>query len=234
MKITMTKKEFFKDYLLCIVGELAVLFALIFFCAAFIYKGEYIIEPRFVVDEMTEPTLGRFIYFILAFVLFLVLSVIASKLATKGNDVYAFWCGFAAGILLWQSVGEEAWHFGVGEAHFAFLENISTLTFVILFACLLIYGYKKQCFDWGIWIMLVSFACNWYGHFVTLGLYSFVEDYIESRTWNIYFGSICGGILFILSIVYLLRHNSTQKGRMFSSVLTFIAMGVVAFSIMEG
>lgn len=230
----MTKKEFLTDYLLSIVLEMAVLFGLIGFFAIFIDRGDIIQEVKTVGSEMSSPTAGRLFYFILSFVLSLAITVIASRLAQKGKDVPAFWCGFAAGILLWQSVGEASWHFQVDGTNFTVLENIMSFPLVLLFIGLLIYGHNHRCFDWGVWIMIVSFACNWLGHYVTIGIYPFLSGLTDSHTWNVLAGSIVGGILFILSILFLITHQDTKKGRMFASILTYIAMGVISFSIMDG
>lgn len=117
-KTKMTKKEFFLDYLLTIVLELVVLFGLMAFCSLFIGRGALLGTPELVGDELSSPTLGRLVYMLLSFILAFVLTVLASSFAKKDRDVPAFWCGFAAGILLWQAVGEEAWHFTVGGIHF--------------------------------------------------------------------------------------------------------------------
>lgn len=230
----LTKKGFFLDYLLSIVIELVLLFALMGFCSLFIYKGALIGETKQIGDEMSSPTSGRLIYFVLSFVLAAATCAAASVLAKKGKDVPAFWLGFASGIFLWQSVGEEAWHFAVGGINFVKLESIASLPVIILFAVLMVYAYRHRCFNWGLWITAVSFACNWIGHYITVGLYPFVEKLLPARTWNVWAGSAGGVIVFVLSIVYLVKHSGTRKGRMFASVLTFIAIGIVSLSLIDG
>lgn len=230
----MTVKEFLLDYLVSIVLQLVILFALMGFCALFIYRGALIGEQKLIGDEMSSPTVGRLIYMILSGVLAAALSVAASLFAKADKDVPAFWCGYAAGIFLWQTVGEEAWHFSVGGINFVQLESIAAFPVILLFIFMMIYGYRRRSFDWGIWCMLFSFACNWVGHYVTVGIYPFFEGLIESHTWNVTAGSIGGAVVFILSIVYLLFKGDTKKGRMFASMLTYIAIGITALSIIDG
>ncbi|MBO2515767.1 MAG: hypothetical protein CW338_00630 [Clostridiales bacterium] len=230
----LTARGFLIDYLLSIGIELVILFALMGFCSLFIYRGALIGAEELVGSEMSSPTLGRLIYMILSFVLAAGLCVAASLCAKKGKDVFAFWAGFASGIFLWQAAGEEAWHFAVGGIHFVQLESIAAFPVVILFAGLIIYGWRRRAFDWGVWITLISFACNWIGHYVTVGLYPFVQDLTGSRAWNVGAGCAGGGIMFILSILYLLTHAGTRKGRMFASVLTYIAIGITALSVIDG
>lgn len=230
----MTKKEFLLDYLLSLVLELVILFGLMAFCALFIGKGALIGEPKLIGDEMSSPTAGRLVYLFLSFALFLALCITASRFAKAGKDVPAFWCGYASGILLWQSIGEEAWHFSVGGINFVKLESIAAFPVVLLFAALLLYAHRHRSFNWGIWCMIFSFACNWLGHYVTVGLYPFVENLFAPRTWNVWAGSIGGGLMFVFSIIYLITHAKTRKGRMFASMLTYISIGITALSIIDG
>lgn len=233
-KTTLTKNGFLIDYLLNIVLELIILFGLMGFCALFIYRGDLVGESKFIGDEMSSPTSGRLVFLILSFILALILCITASKFAKADKDIPAFWCGYASGIFLWQSLGEEAWHFSVGGINFVKLESVSSFPVVILFVALIIYAYRHRSFDWGIWCMIFSFACNWLGHYVTVGIYPFVEKLFDSHTWNVCAGSIGGGIMFIFSIYYLLTHADTRKGRMFASMLTYISIGITALSIIDG
>lgn len=233
-RINITKKGFFLDYLLSIVIELIILFGLMGFCALFIYRGDLIQETKLIGSETSSPTTGRLLYLFISLFTSVALCIVASLLARKEKDVPAFWCGYASGILLWQALGEEAWHFSVGGINFVQLESVSSFPVILAFIALIVYAYKKRSFDWGIWITIISFACNWLGHYVTVGVYPFFEKWVESRVWNVCAGSIGGGLVFILSIVYLLFHSETRKGRMFASLLTYISIGITALSIIDG
>lgn len=232
--VVISKRDFFVDYLLSIVLELVILFGLMAFCSLFIYKGELVQTSELVGDEMSSPTTGRLIYMILSFVLALLLCIAASECSKRDKDIPAFWCGYASGILLWQALGEEAWHFSISGIHFVQLESIASFPVVLMFIGLIVYGSKHGSFDWGIWCMILSFACNWLGHYITVGLYPFVESLIESHTWNVLAGSIGGAAMFIISILYLLFRAVTRKDRMFASMLTYIAIGCTALSIIDG
>lgn len=105
---------------------------------------------------------------------------------------------------------------------------------MLLFLALLVYGSRHRSFDWGVWILLGSFACNWLGHYVTLGIYPFVSGLIEAHTWNVAMGIAAGCLVFVLSLVYLLSHSSSRKGRMLAALLTFIALGIVSLSTLDG
>lgn len=234
MEVKSTKKEIIHEYLIPLLIESIILFALMLFFMLFIDKGEMLGEVKLVGDEYSSPTLGRLCYFILSFVLFLITSHLASKSAKKGNDTMAFWYGFVSGILLWQSVGECSWHFAVSGTNFVPLESIASFPLAILFVLLIIYGQRHHSFDWGIWCMVASFACNWLGHYITIGLYPFVEGYFVSRTWNVMMSFIVGILCFAYSMWYLLRRVKTKRGRMLASLLTYIAIGIIALGIMEG
>lgn len=233
-RIVLNRKEVLKDYLLSIVLELAVLGALMGFCALFIYRGRLLGEEQLVGSETASPTAGRLIYMFLSLIAGLGLGIAASGYAKADKDRAGFWCGFCAGILLWQAAGEEAWHFSVQGIHFVQLESIAAFPLVILFVLLLVYGYRRRAFDWGVWCLLVSFACNWLGHYVTIGIYPFFADLVESRRWNVCSGSFCGAVMLLASIRYLRRHGDSLKGRLFASLLTFIAIGIVSLSVIDG
>lgn len=230
----MTKKEFFLDYLLSIVLEIVILFLLMLFFGLFINKGELLQEVKLVGDEMASPKTGRLVYTVLAFVLAVGTCLAASKFAKKEKEVPAFWLGYASGIFFWQALGEGAWHFSVGGVNFVQLESIASFPLVLLFIGLIIYGAAHRSFDWGVWCVIISFACNWLGHYVTIGIYPFFEELVEAHTWNIWAGAVAGGIMLIYSIIYLITRGGTKKGRLFASMLTYIALGCTALSIMEG
>lgn len=229
-----SKKDFFRDYLLSIVLELVILFALMGFCSLFIYKGALVGEAKLIGAEMSSPTSGRLIYLFLSFVLALALCIAASKLARNGKETGAFWLGYISGILLWQAVGEEAWHFSVGGINFVQLESVASFPVVLLFLGFVLYCAQHRSLDWGLWITVISFACNWIGHYVTVGIYPFFSSLTDSHTWNVCAGSIGGCAVFLYSIFYLHHHADTKKGRMFASMLTYIAIGIVSLSIIDG
>lgn len=234
MEIKSTKKEIIHDFLIPLILELVILFGLMFVFLFVVEKGSLLAEPVMVGDEMSSPTIGRLCFCIFGFIIFILLSYLASSSAKKNNDTAAFWYGFIAGTILWQSAGECAWHFSIGGLNFVPLESIASFPVTILFILLIIYGQKHHSFDWGIWCMIASFACNWLGHYITIGLYPFVQDLFAERIWNVMMSLIVGTLCFIYSMWYLLCRVKTKRGRMFASMLTYIAIGIIALGIMEG
>ena len=97
-------------------------------------------DPSQVGDVQTKPTVGRLAFGITAQILWFVFTFVASIAAKKEKDYLSSFFGFAAGILLWQFVGEISWHYSVGEVHFVPLENVTVLPIACLFIMLLIYG----------------------------------------------------------------------------------------------
>lgn len=227
------KKSILQDYGLPIILQIVVLAVLILVFYYFVSAGPLLQEPEMVGDEMSSPTMGRLVYMFISFFLALGLGIAAHISAKKKNDKRAFWCGFAAGVLLWQSVGEQAWHFSVADVHFVQLEGVQAFPIVILFAILLIYGYKNRSFDWGIWCVIASFACNWLSHYVLVGIYPFVENIIALHDWYVWTGSIFGLLVLSASIWYLIRNYDSLKARLFASMLTYVSIGIVMFSFIE-
>ncbi len=234
MEIKSTKKQLFREYLIPLLLEYLIMGVLIFCHRTIRNFGVLLAEPKLVGDEMSSPTMGRFVYAVVSFLLFAVFTKLGSNAAKKDKDLCSFWFGFTAGVLLWQSVGESFWHFAVGGINFVVLENITSFPLAVLFVMLMIYGKRHHSFDWGVWCMLLSFACNWIGHYITIGIYPFVEPYIASRPWNVWVSVIFGGLLTIYSFQFLLFRAKTTKGRMLASMMTYIALAIIFFGIAEG
>lgn len=191
-------------------------------------------EPSLVGEELTRPTYGRLLYGVCALALWYVFSSDASKAAGKNRDFAYSLLGFAAGILLWQVIGEISWHYSIGGVHFVPLESVTTFPIAILFILLMIYGKKHHSFDWGIWSMMLSFAFNWMGHYIMEGTYPFVASYFSQHTWYIGTSTSAGVCGFIYSIIFLLFRAKTRRGRILASMMTYIAIGVLAFGLLEG
>jgi len=227
-------KQIRKDYLLPLLFQYVILAALIALFMVCVKRGPLLEEAELVGDETSSPTVGRLAYGVLSLLASLGFTVVASKAAKTEHDVRAFWFGFPAGILLWQAIGEISWHFSVGGIHFVPLENVTSFPLAILFVLLLIYGKRHHSFDWGVWIMLLSFACNWFGHYITLGIYPFVEPYFTSRQWNVSISVAAGALFFLYSVLFLLFRARTTRGRMLASLMSYIAIAVIYFGFAEG
>ena len=55
--------------------------------------------------ETVDPNPLRLTFMISAFIMAFVLAVVADRKGKQGRTLPAFWWGYAAGTLLWQSVG---------------------------------------------------------------------------------------------------------------------------------
>ena len=91
--------------------------------------------------EPTNPNIIRLVYIIAAFFGSLICAAISSHLCKdEKNTVKSFWISIAGGTLLWQSVGECSWHFGLKCENrylsFVHIENGSSLFLLILFCFL--------------------------------------------------------------------------------------------------
>lgn len=232
-QILCTKKQFFKEYLIPLFLELTILFGLMGFCALIIYRGPMLQESVVVGFEKSAPQLGRLIYMFLSFFLFLIFEVLAIKYAKKEKYTPSFYLGFTAGILLWQSIGECSWHFQVGGVNFVCLETIASFPIFVVFVLTLIYARRNHSFDWGVWYCIASFSCNWIGHYITIGLHPFIEKYVSFSTWTFYISIIVGIAWLIASIRYLLFRVKTTRGRLYASMMTYIAIGIIALGLME-
>ena len=234
LQIRSTRKELLFEYFLPLCAEFAILAISILAFDVCVKLGPMVEEPVMFAREMTKPTAGRLAFGVLALVLWLVLSHAASIAAGKDKHYTSSLMGFAAGILLWQFIGEISWHFSVDGIHFVPFENVTTFPLACLFILLLVYGKKHHSFDWGIWCMLLSFAFNWMGHYVMEGTYPFVASRIDQHTWYVGASAVAGGIGFVFSIVFLLFRAKTRRGRILASMFTYISVGVIAFGLMEG
>ncbi|MBQ9823800.1 MAG: hypothetical protein IJM63_04825 [Solobacterium sp.] len=229
-----TRKELLMEYFLPLLAEFAILFLCILPFRFVKAAGPLIEEPSMVGRELTKPTAGRLGFGILAILLWLVFTHLASKAAEKEKHYTSSFLGFAAGILLWQFIGEISWHYSVGGVHFVPFESVTTFPAAILFILLMIYGKKHHSFDWGVWCMLMSFAFNWMGHYVMEGTYPFAASVFDQHTWYIGASAVSGILGFIYSIIFLLFRVKTRRGRIMASMLTYISIGVLMFGLMEG
>ena len=161
-----TPKELGREYFLPLIVEFGILILCIIPFFLFVKIGSMVQEPSLVGDDLTKPTAGRLAFGLIALVLWFVFSWAASKAAKKDRHYASSFLGFAAGILLWQFIGEISWHFSIGGVHFVPFESVTTFPIACMFILLMLYGKKHHSFDWGIWCMLLSFAFNWMGHYV--------------------------------------------------------------------
>ena len=228
-----TGKEILREYFLPLLIEFVLLFVSVQTFMYCVPLGPMVQEPVMFARQMTQPTAGRLAFGALSLALWLAFSHLAARTAEQGRDYAPSLLGFEAGILLWQAIGEISWHFSVDGIHFVPFENVTTFPLACLFILLMIYGKRRHSFDWGVWCMLLSFAFNWMGHYVMEGTYPFVASYVDQHAWHLWSSAVAGVIGFVYSLIYLRFRARTRRGRIQASMITYIALGVLAFGIME-
>ena len=67
-----------------------------------------------------------------------------------------------------------------------------------------------------------------------LGTYPFVAAYFEESAWNQGIAYVSGAVLAVFGIYLGVCSAKDRKGRLFASIVTYIATGVIAFGMMEG
>ena len=218
--------------LLVITGILVAVFAL------FISSGASmrpVIPPHVDDGEAVDPSPMRLLFLSLAFVSSLLFAVVACRKGRQGKLFPAFWFGYAGGTLLWQSVGECAWHFSIiGEDYlmcFPHLEGASALPLVIMATLLLLYCWRRNAFDWGIWVFILSFIGNWFGHFSLIGTYPLVHTLMEEDVWFKTAGLIFGVLLIIASLHLVFHAARTRQARLCCCLLLYFGIGQIVTGV---
>lgn len=230
------EKWLMKEYIIPFLVMLAITGAGI---AAFMFTigvGENIAPVNTVVDEMTKPTSGRLCYLIFAAVAFLVCAVLAEKFAGEGKIYPAFYLGFSAGMILWQCVGEASWHFGYslegGYFNYFRIESPGSLFLVLVVALFTGYLMKNDLLGFGVLCTLLSFLCNWFGHFVSEGTYPLANS-LPVGTWYMISGLVVGTILTVVAIILPIKKFTDTKGHLLCSMLLYIGISVISFGFIE-
>lgn len=219
-------------WILLITAGLVALFA------AFISAGhgmEPMVPLHMDDGEEVDPSPMRFAFMCIAFVAAFVFAWAATKAGRKGKTMAAFLLGYTAGTLLWQSIGECAWHFSITAEDylmcFPHIEGASSLFFVIIFIISIIYCYKRNAFDWGVWVSVLSFAGNWLGHFVLIGTYPLVHTLLSEAAWFRGAGAAIGipAVLFSLYLNFFAARS--KKARLCCCLALYFSLGVIVTGV---
>lgn len=233
MEETMLKrKEIIREYALPFLGMFVVLMICMFLHRSVIPLGAMLGPEEMVGEEMSSPTIGRLVFAGLSFYGFVILTAVSQGIGKQGKIFPSFWCAMFAGTFLWQSIGEDMWHFAVDGVHFVQLESITVLPFVILFGMLLYYVLRHDALGWGVQCTFLSFACNWLGHYILLGVYPLVSSLIDANAWCKLVGIGAGSILTILGVYLGVCKSRNTKERLLSVILTYYGVAVLVFGIM--
>lgn len=230
-----------KDYVIPMLLQFVALILFMMMHRLSVGRGSLILESVQVGDEMSSPTLGRLIYMIFAFIMFFITVFLANRISknkNRKNTLLSFWLGIASGTFLWQSIGEDSWHFGFytenGIANMSQLEGIPVVFILIVFLMFLAYVIRQNALSFGVSMSICSFLCNWLGHYVTTATYPFVQSVFDEKMWAILSGCTAGAILFIGSLIYVLKKASTTERRLICSTLSYLGVGMIAMSITGG
>lgn len=214
--------------ILLITGVLVAVFAL------FIFLGKDlppVVPPHMDDGESVDPSPARLAFMCMAFVLSFVFARAASRQGTRGKLLLSFFLGYTGGTLLWQSVGECAWHFSiVGDGFlmcFPHLEGASSLILVILTTILLIYCRKRDAFDWGVWVFVLSFVGNWFGHFVLIGTYPLVSPVLEEKSWYYLLGIAAGTVVCATALWLNFRRAESTRQRLLCCLMLYFGIGLI-------
>lgn len=230
-------KWFLKEYIIPFLIMLAITGAGIAIFMFTIGLGDTIAPVTTVGDEMSKPTVGRLCYVIFSLPAFVILAVLSERFARKERIFPAFYLGFTAGMLLWQGIGEGSWHFGyyVGEAYqncFR-IESPGSLYLVIIVALFTGYLMKNRLLGFGVLCTLLSFLCNWFGHFVSEGTYPLVASNLSVSSWYAISGLTVGTGIAVAAIILPIKKFTNTKGHLLSSMLLYIGISIISFGFIE-
>jgi hypothetical protein len=218
-----------------ILGITALLVAILYACIEF-GKGLTPVIPVHVDDgETVDPNPLRFAFMLIGFALSFVLAAISEHKGRQGRTFPAFWWGYAGGTLLWQSVGECAWHFSIRNEDylmcFPHIEGASAIFMVLVVTIFLIYCYERKAFGWGVWVFVLSFVGNWFGHFIQIGSYPIVSSLMEERAWFQLTGAVIGSLTCLAAILLGVFSARDTKARLCTSLMLYFGLGIIVTGV---
>ena len=223
-----------REGVLPICGVVAITAVLVAVLALLLHIGKDMapVIPIHVDDgETVDPNPMRLLFMLTAFVLSFFLAAVADRKGKEGKVFPAFWFGYAAGTLLWQSMGECAWHFSLEVEDylmcFPHIEGASALFMVIIVTILLAYCYKRSAFSWGVWVFVLSFVGNWFGHFVMIGTYPLVHGIFEEDLWFKWSGAVIGALTCAGALLLDFFAARTTKARLCCCLMLYFGLGII-------
>ena len=231
-------KQSWKEGVLPIAGIIGITAGLVLIFYAFLIIGREMapVFPVHVDDgEFVDPNPMRLTFSLLAFVLSFFLAAWAEKKGSRGEIWPAFWIAYTGGTLLWQGVGECSWHFGFrGPDYlicFVHLESSASLFLVLMTTALLIYCAKKKAFGWGVWVFVLTFIGNWFGHFVQIGTYPIVHTLMEESSWYKITGAGFGIPTTLLALYLNFRKARSTQEHLCCCLLLYFGIGIIVTGV---
>ena len=237
-KPVVTTRGIFREGVIPILGILGITVGLvgIFYLCLTLGAGMEPVIPIHMDDgETVDPNPMRMAFMLTGFIIAFVLAYFADRKGKKGKVLSSFITGYAGGTLLWQSVGECAWHFSIkGEDYlmcFPHIEGASAIFMVVMTTILLVYCFRRQAFSWGVWVFVLSFVGNWFGHFILIGTYPLVHTMLEEDVWFKGAGAVLG-ILTCLGAILLGVHAARDtKARLCCALMLYFGIGIIVTGV---
>lgn len=232
--VTGAREGLLKDGLLPLAGIMAITAVLVALFALFIHFGsgmEPVVPPHLDDGEAVDSSPTRLAFMCLAFVASFIFGWFACRKGRQGAILPAFLLGYTGGTLLWQSTGECAWHFSiVSEDYlmcFPHIEGASAIILVVVTSLLLAYCYRRGAFDWGVWVFVLSFIGNWFGHFALIGTYPLVSSLMSEEVWFKGAG-LAIGLATVLAALFLGVHSArTRQARLCCCLMLYFGIGII-------
>lgn len=233
-----TSREIIKEGILPMGGILVITAVLVGVFALCLYLGSGMepVIPIHVDDgETVDPNPMRMAFMLAGFILSFVLASVADRKGEMGKVLPAFFWGYAGGTLLWQSVGECAWHFSIeGEDYlmcFPHIEGASAIFMVVITTILLAYCHKRRAFTWGVWVFVLSFVGNWFGHFILIGTYPMIHALMEEETWFKGAGAVLGGLACLGALLLNTFAARDTKARLCCCLMLYFGVGIIVTGV---
>ena len=199
-----------------------------------------------VAGEETDPTIGRLITCVVLFFSSLTSVIFAKRFHKKSPDQLTLPWTLATlgGTLLWVSIGECSWHFGLNVVsdegkiiftNFPRIESVQGIPFMIL--TLIAFGAARKKASFPLMSYSLAFAANWYGHLCMMGLYPIAMVCgmkVELPVFYRASGLIHTFIFAAVGLYLILRKETKRENRYFAAVLLYIALGTLMFGVMMG
>ena len=231
-------REGLKDCVLPMAGIMAITAILVAIFAVFIHLGnglEPVVPPHLDDGEEVDSSPTRLAFMCLAFVSAFVFGWLACKKGREGKMLPAFWLGYTGGTLLWQSTGECAWHFSIVADDylmcFPHIEGASALILVIVTTILLVYCYRRNAFDWGVWVFVLSFVGNWFGHFVLIGTYPLVSHLMVEDVWFRGAGLVIGLASVFGALLLNFFAARSRQARLCCCLMLYFGIGIIVTGV---
>ena len=231
-------REGLADGILPLAGILVITGILVAIFALFIHWGngmESIVPPHLDDGEAVDASPTRLAFMCLAFVLAFLCGWLACKKGREGSILPAFWLGYIGGTRLWQSTGECAWHFSIVSDDylmcFPHIEGASALILVVVTFILLVYCYRRNAFDWGVWVFVLSFIGNWFGHFALIGTYPLVSRLMEEEVWFKGAGIAISLVTMLMALFLDVHAARSKQARLCCCLMLYFGIGILVTGV---